>query len=111
MPQCEQVCFEGDDGAQYYCVREAGHRGACKVDLGISVDVTSSMRMIGYDAGVKAERERCDGIVLAALPRLNQDALRIARMILTAIRSGKPLDELCDDNFMLLEAKPAEGKS
>lgn len=64
----------------------------------------------GYDSGVKAERERCDGIVIAALPRLNQDALRIARMILTAIRSGKPLDELCDDNFMLRGSKLREGE-
>jgi len=86
MAQCEQVCFEGDDGAQYYCVREAGHRGACKVDPGISVDVTSSMRMIGYDAGVEAERER----VMLLVNYWDEDSVAD---LLDAIRDGLTVEE------------------
>jgi len=96
MAQCEQVCFEGDDGAQYYCVREAGHRGDCKVDLGVSVDIPSSMRKAGYDAGVEAERERC-----LALVEFHKRIGKVTAGLLDhAIRSGLPVEA-----FEKLEAK------
>lgn len=68
-----------------------------------SVNPAPTPTRIGREEGERRERERCRNIVLAALPDLCTPDLKVARRILRAMYSGKPLDELCDAEGKLKE--------